>query len=172
MRNDSWIIEPSHLDALPVIADLDAIRQYNPQRFEMEQLTAVIYEDTSRHVCVGYKALAMDEFWVRGHVSQFPVMPPTLMCEAAAQLANYYALKHKLYAAHGGFVGLKGVRYRRIVRPGERLFVMAKLLKIRGTLLTCQFQCAVQKRLACDGVLIGGVFPWMNEQRYEQAERR
>jgi 3-hydroxymyristoyl/3-hydroxydecanoyl-(acyl carrier protein) dehydratase len=62
------------------------------------------------------------------------------MCEAAAQLASYYALKHKLYATEGGFVGLRGVRCQGIARPGDRLFAMARLLKIRGTLLTCQFQ--------------------------------
>jgi len=167
MRKHFWIVEPALWDADHVVADLDAIRQYNPQRFEMEQLTAVIYEDTDRHVCLGYKDLAMDEFWVRGHVSPTPAMPGTLMCEAAAQLASYYALKHKLYAAQGGFVGMKSVRCRYVVRLGDRLFVMAKLLKIRGTLLTCQFQCAVRKRLVCDGVLIGGVFTWMNGQRHD-----
>jgi 3-hydroxyacyl-[acyl-carrier-protein] dehydratase len=78
------------------------------------------------------------------------------MCEAAAQLANYYVLKHKLYSCPGLFLGMNDVRYRRVVRPGERLFVMVKLLKVRGTLLTCQFQCVVRKRLVCDGVLIGG----------------
>lgn len=165
MRKELWIVEPNLWDADHVIADLDAIRQYNPQRFEMEQLTAIIYGDTDRHVCLGYKDLALDEFWVRGHASQSPIMPPTLMCEAAAQLANYYALKHKLYATQGGFVGLKNVRCRRVVRSGERIFIMVKLLKIRGTLLTCQFQCAVRKRLVCDGVLIGGVFRWMRDQR-------
>src|SRR5208282_524145 len=116
----SWIIEPDCWDSAPIIADLAAIRQYNPQRFEMEQLTAVIYEDPTRHVCVGYKDLATNEFWVRGYDLQSPVMPPTLMCEAAAQLANYYALKHKLYAAQGGFVGLKNVRCWQIARPGQR----------------------------------------------------
>ena len=172
MPKESWIAKPSLWEAEHVIADLDTIRQYNPQRFEMEQLTAVVYEDVSGHVCVGYKDLAADEFWVRGHVSPWPVMPPTLMCEAAAQLANYYALRHELYKAQGGFVGLRNVRYRRMVRPGERLFVLAKLLKIRGTLLTCQFQCAVRKRLVCTGVLIGGVFPWMKEQERNVAGQR
>ena len=162
MSKESWIAKPSLWDANHVIADLDAIRQYNPQRFEMEQLTAVIYEDVSGHVSVGYKDLAIDEFWVRGQIVQPAVMPPTLMCEAAAQLANYYALKHQLYKAQGGFVGLRKVRCRGFARPGERLFVLAKLLKIRGTLLTCQFQCVVRKRLVCNGILIGGVFPWMN----------
>ena len=131
----------------------------------MEQLTAVIYEDTDRHACLGYKDLTMDEFWVHGHVSRVPAMPGPLMCEAAAQLANYYALKHKLYAVQGGFVGLKNVRWRRVARPDERLFVMVKLLKIRGAILTCQFQCAVRKRLVCDGILMGGVFTWMTNQR-------
>ena len=55
MRKDLWIVEPHLWDADHVVADLDVIRQYNPQRFEMEQLTAVIYEDTDRHVCLGYK---------------------------------------------------------------------------------------------------------------------
>jgi 3-hydroxyacyl-[acyl-carrier-protein] dehydratase len=169
MLNHSWIIEPNHLDTRPVIADLDAIREYNPQRFEMEQLTAVIYEDTDRHVCVGYKDLAVNEFWVRCQILQSPVMPPMLMCEAAAQLANYYALRHGLYAAQGGFVGLNSVRCRRIVRPCDRLLVMVKLLKIRGSLMSCQFQCAVERRRVCDGVLIGGVFAWMKDRQRNTA---
>ena len=165
MRRELWIVEPSLWNVDHVVADLEAIRQYNPQRFEMEQLTAVIHEDAERRVCLGYKDLARDEFWVRGHVSRTPVMPGTLMCEAAAQLANYYALKHKLYAVPGSFVGLKGVRCRHFVRPGERLFVAVKLLKIRADLLTCQFQCAVRRRLVCEGVLIGGALTWIDGQR-------
>jgi 3-hydroxyacyl-[acyl-carrier-protein] dehydratase len=166
MRKGLWLVEPDLWDADHVIADLDAIRQYNPQRFEMEQLTAVIYEDTSRHICIGYKDIGVNEFWVRGHMPYAPAMPMALMCEVAGQLANYYALKHRLYAAQGGFVGMKNVRCRQIVRPGERLFVMVKLLKIRSAVLTCRFQCVVRKRLVCDGVLMGGVFSWSNGQRH------
>lgn len=167
MPQPTWIIEPDYWDSTPIIADLAAIRQYNPQRLEMEQLTAIVCEDPARHVCVGYKDLTPDEFWVRGYASQLPIMPPLLMCEAAAQLANYYARKHNLYTVQGGFVGLKGVRWREIVGPGQRLFIMAKLLKIRATLMTCQFQCAVRRRLVCEGILIGGIFMWMKDQRCE-----
>ena len=168
MHETSWIIERNLWNADHVIADIDAIRQCNSQRFEMEQLTAVIYEDTDRHVCLGYKDLAMDEFWVRGQMPHAPVMPGPLMCEAAAQLANYYAVKHRLYASPGVFVDLKDVRYRGIACPGERLFIMAKLLKIRGAVLTCRFQCAVRERLVCDGVLIGGVSSCSAVQRRQQ----
>lgn len=150
-----WIVHPDQWDAEHVVADLDAIRQYNPQRFEMEQLTAIVYEDTDRHICVGYKDVTTDDFWVRGHLPGSPVMPATLMCEAAAQAAHYYAAKHELHAPPGGLCCLKDVRCRAVVRPGARLFVVAKLLKTRAPLLTCQFQCVVRKRLVCDGVLTG-----------------
>jgi 3-hydroxyacyl-[acyl-carrier-protein] dehydratase len=164
MLRNSWIVEPNLWGNSRVIANLDAIRQYNPQRYEMEQLTAVVYEEASRRVCVGYRDLSTGEFWVRGHVFQRPVMPPMLMCETAAQLANYYAMKHGLYKALGGFIGLRRVHYRGVARPGERLFVIIKLLKIRGTLLTCQFQCAIHKRIICDGLLSGAVLSWSIDQ--------
>lgn len=163
MSRPSWIIEPDCWETAKLIADLAVIRQYNPQRFEMEQLTAVTYEDPTHHICVGYKDLAINEFWVRGYARQSPIMPPLLMCEAAAQLANYYAQKHKLYAVQGGLVGLKDVHCHGIANPGERLYVLARLLRIRGVLMTCQFQCAVRERLVCDGVLVGGIFKWMRD---------
>ena len=93
MPHPYWIVEPESLDTDRVIADLSEIRQYNPQRCEMEQLTAVVFEDASRHICVGYKDLTTEEFWIRGYIPQAPVMPTTLLCDAAMQLANYYALK-------------------------------------------------------------------------------
>jgi len=161
----SWIIEPERWETAQVIADLGAIRQYNPERFQMEQLTAIVYEDPAHHICVGYKDLTANEFWARGLALETPIMPPTLVCEAAAQLANYYATKHAIYAGHGGFVGLERVRCRGVVYPGERLFVLARLIDRRSRLLTCQFQCAVDKRVICDGILIGGVFKWMATQR-------
>jgi 3-hydroxyacyl-[acyl-carrier-protein] dehydratase len=168
MREDFWIVDPSLWAADRVVADLDAIRRYNPQRFEMEQLSGIVYEDAQRHICVGYKDLTRDAFWARGQRSSTPAMPGILMCEAAAQLANYYALKHKLCAIQGALLGLKDVRCRRLVTADERLFVLVKLLKVRGAVLTFQFQCAVRRQLACDGVLRGGVFSFRSIQRPQQ----
>ena len=39
MPRSSWIVSPEHWDTARVIADINTIRQYNPQRFEMEQST-------------------------------------------------------------------------------------------------------------------------------------
>ena len=159
MARPSWIVDPQRWAACKVVAGLDEIRRYNPQRFEMEQLTAVLYEDTAEHVCIGYKDVEHDAFWVRGHIPELSVMPPTLVCEAAAQLANYYVLKHKLIAASLGMLGgLSRVRCRGVVRPGDRLFIVGRLLRLRGPLMTCKFQAAVRDRLVCEGVLMGASF--------------
>ena len=61
------IVDPSLYDITKPIADLDEIRRYNPQRFEMEQLTGVLYEDLSIKAMVGYLGTSDQSFWVRGH---------------------------------------------------------------------------------------------------------
>ena len=76
------------IDFSNVVADLDAIRKVNPQRFEMEQLDAIVMVDFAQKLIVGYKDVRFDEFWVRGHMPGYPLMPGVLMCEAAAQLAQ------------------------------------------------------------------------------------
>ena len=78
------------------IATIEEIRRYNPQRFEMEQLTAIVFEDREENVCVAYKDLSENEFWVRGHMPGMPLMPGVIMLEAVAQMCSYFVQKHDL----------------------------------------------------------------------------
>lgn len=154
------ILEPSQYDLDRVIADIDEIRRYNQQRYEMEQLTAICHEDPERNICVGYKDLGPDEFWIRGHMPGTPIMPGVVMCEAAAQMASYYTAKRKLMDADVvGFGGLKDVRFRGMVRPGERFVIVAQLLRVRSSMLTCRFECFVRENLVCEGILKGIPLP-------------
>jgi 3-hydroxyacyl-[acyl-carrier-protein] dehydratase len=124
-------VDPAKLDLGHVLADQEAIRKLNPQRFEMEQLTAIVYLDPVNHVIAGYKDVAMDEFWVRGHMPDYPLMPGVLMCEAAAQLCSYYTASQRLMQGDFlGFGGLENVRFRSTVRPGDRLVLIGKGVKL------------------------------------------
>lgn len=151
------ILDSSEYDLNHVIADLEEIRRYNRQRYEMEQLTAIVYVDPERKIVVGYKDLGHDEFWTRGHMPGIPVMPGVLMCEAAAQLCSYFAVKYDLLgAAVVGFGGLEGVKFREPVFPGERLVLMAQMLKLRrGAMIVCRFQGLVGDKLVCEGQIRG-----------------
>jgi len=149
------------LDFDAPIADIEEIRRYNPQRFEMEQLTAILYEDRDTHTCAAYKELTHNEFWVRGHMPGMPLMPGVIMLEAAAQLASYYAQKNDLLgAAMVGFGGLDEVRFRDPVIPGDRLVLMVRLDKARrGRMLVASFQGVVDSTLVVEGVLRGIPIP-------------
>ena len=160
MSNRELILDPSEYDLDNIVADIEQIRLHNRQRFEMEQLTAIVYDNPETHTCVGYKDIGPDEFWIRGHMPEMPIMPGVMMCEAAAQLASYYTQKNKLMDTPAvGFGGLQKVRFRGVVHPCERFVVVVKALKIRRVMLTCQFQCFVEESMVCDGVLKGVPLP-------------
>jgi len=153
------ILDFAEYDLNQVVSDIEEIRRYNPQRYEMEHLTAICFEDRARNVCVGYKDLGPDEFWVRGHMPGMPLMPGVIMCEAAAQLASYYSHKHNLMTGVIGFGGLEEVRFRGLVRPGDRFVIVSRLLKLRRSIMTCEFQCFVNQNLVCEGILKGVSLP-------------
>jgi 3-hydroxyacyl-[acyl-carrier-protein] dehydratase len=153
------ILDFSAYDTNHFFSDIEEISRYNPQRYEMEQLTAICYEDAQNNICVGYKDLGPDEFWARGHMPGMPLMPGVIMCEAAAQVASYYSRKYKLMDGLIGFGGLERVSFRGVVRPGERFVIVCRLLKVRRTIMTCEFECFVNENLVCDGVLKGISLP-------------
>ncbi len=120
-------VDPARFDTSKVLADQEAIRRVNPQRFEMEQLTAIIHVDSGQHLIAGYKDVRSDEFWVRGHMPDYPLMPGVIMCEAAAQLCSYYIVTNGLMQGDIiAFGGMENVRFRSPVRPGDRLVLVAK----------------------------------------------
>jgi 3-hydroxyacyl-[acyl-carrier-protein] dehydratase len=155
------IADISTIDFDNVIADIEEIRKYNPQRFAMEHLTAIVYEDPENHICVGYKDVKSDEFWVPGHMPGMPLMPGIVMLEAVAQISSYYTQKNDLLGTEMvGFGGLDGVRFRGVVLPGSRLILMCQLQKVRrGRIIVSRFQGVVGDSIVLEGILKGIAIP-------------
>jgi 3-hydroxyacyl-[acyl-carrier-protein] dehydratase len=147
----------STLDFSRPVFDIEAIRRINPQRNQMEQLTAVVYLDTVHHGLVGYKDITDDEFWVPGHMPGFPLMPGVVMCEAAAQLAGFYARKFNLLGGDFvGFGGMDDIRFRIPVVPNCRLVLMARMIDLRpNRRARFDFQGYVNQQMAFSGNMIG-----------------
>jgi 3-hydroxyacyl-[acyl-carrier-protein] dehydratase len=144
-----------------VLADINEIRRYNPQRHEMEQLTAIVYDDRENGIVVGYKDVTLNEFWIRGHMPGMPLMPGVVMCEAAAQLCSYHVQRHDLMGAEMvGFGGMDEVRFRGMIVPGDRLVIAAQKLQLRhGAMIRCRFQCYVREQIVCEGQIRGIPIP-------------
>lgn len=156
-----YIVDPADVDFDNPIGDLDEIRKYNPQRYEMEQLTGIVYLDTERHVCAGFKDITENEIWVRGHMPGMPLMPGVFMCEAAAQLCSYVTQKYDLLGAEMvGFGGMENVRFRGPVVPGDRLMIACEKLKARPKrMIVCRFQGTVGDDIVVDGKIKGIPLP-------------
>jgi 3-hydroxyacyl-[acyl-carrier-protein] dehydratase len=149
-------VDPAGIDWSKVIADQEAIRRVNPQRFEMEQLTAVVFMDTAAQVIAGYKDIRADEFWVRGHMPGYPLYPGVLMCEAAAQLCGYFITVNQLMPGDFcGFGGLENVRFRAPVRVGDRLLLIAKGTRVNRRQTICNVQGFVGATMVFHADVIG-----------------
>lgn len=161
MPQQDFLYDISKLDFSRPVATLEDIRKVNPQRHEMEQLSAVVYVDESQYLSVGYKDTSKDDFWVRGHFPNLAIMPGVVMLEAIAQLCSYVTQRYDLLGAEVvGFGGLEDVRFRDVVFPGERFVVLSKLGKVRrGGMIVCQFQGVVGDRLCIEGTLKGVPIP-------------
>lgn len=161
MPSKQPILDPATLSLENPIADIEAIRRINPQRFEMEQLTAIVQDDAEAGIIVGYKDTSQDEFWVRGHMPGVPLMPGVIMCEAAAQTCSYHVSANRLMEAEMiGFGGLDDVRFRGPVEPGDRLVIVAQRLQLKPRFMVrCRFQCFVETRLVCEGEMRGIPIP-------------
>jgi 3-hydroxyacyl-[acyl-carrier-protein] dehydratase len=173
--NRDLIIDPSTIDFSRIVADIDEIRRYNSQRFELEQLTAIVHEDHINHICVAYKDITDREFWVRGHMPGMPLMPGVVMCEAAAQVCSYHTQKYNLLGDNTivGFGGLDEVRFRDTVRVGDRLVLMCKLLKLRrNAMVVSQFQGVVGEQLVVEGQMIGVPLPVDALKKLQDASAR
>jgi 3-hydroxyacyl-[acyl-carrier-protein] dehydratase len=131
------------LTAKPVF-DKEAICKVNPQCFEMQQLDGVLWYDKERALILGYKDVTANEFWVRGHIPGWPVMPAVIMVEAAAQLTSFFV---KQVYKEGGFIGFAGIesaKFRSVVEPGQRLYLLGHITKYRRQPHSSRVETAVQ----------------------------
>ena len=161
MADKELLVDLDAIDLTTPIADIEEIRQYNPQRFEMEQLTGILYENMEEGVAVAYKDITDDDFWTRGHMPNMPLMPGVVMLEACAQACSFFCQKNDMLGADMlGFGGLDEVRFRDPVTPGDRLIIVCKLIKARrNRMVVCKFQGVVNGSLAVEGVLRGIPIP-------------
>ncbi len=139
----SLLFDLTTLDLNAVAYTLDQIRAFNPHRFEMEQLSAIVYVDPPMHTLVGLKDVTMDEFWVRGHIPGNALMPGVIILEAAAQLCSF---GHKLLNPHSGFLGFvkaDETRFRGSVKPPAKLYLVTRLKSSssRRVIADCQGIC-------------------------------
>ena len=122
-----YLVDVSGIDITKVAFPIEEVRKYNPQRYEMEQLTYITALDLEAGYTVAVRKLGADEFWCRGHIPGRPIFPGVLMVEAAAQTCSFHY--HKATPEDTrffGFGGIDAVKFRGEVKPGDTLVIVAQ----------------------------------------------
>ena len=81
----------------------------------------------------GYKNVSMNENFFQGHFPNNPVMPGVLQIEAMAQLCSGLVMTIPEYKGKLAlFAGIDNARFKRVVRPGDRLDMEDEVIKRHG----------------------------------------
>lgn len=89
-----------------------------------------------------------EEFFLRGHFPDFPVVPGVIICEIMAQSCTLI-LGDKIKGHTPFYAGLDKVRFKHMVRPGDTIEVAAKLIAVKGALYVIGAEARVDGQLAC-----------------------
>ena len=150
------LFDLSEIDLLgePVF-DKDSILRVNAQRFEMQQLDGILWYDKEKFQILGYKDVTTEEFWVPGHIPDRPLMPGVIMVEAAAQLSSF--LVKQIYKFEGfiGFAAIESTKFRAVVEPGQRLYLLGHLTKFKRRKYSCSVQGVVGDKMVFETVVSG-----------------
>jgi len=149
------LFDLSKIDLAKTVFDRSAIAEVNPQSYEMAQLDGIIWYDQPKLLILGYKDVTENEFWVRGHIPGRPIMPAVIMVEAAAQVASFFM--KRIYGLKGfiGFSGIDKTKFRETVVPGDRLYLLAHISKVRSRQFSADAQGMVNDKLAFDTTITG-----------------
>src|SRR5580765_5179261 len=126
------VTESATMDRLPLPLDYAAIERILPHRYPFLLVDRVTEFEVDKRI-VGIKNVSLNERYLSHESNGSPVLPPTILTEAVAQVGAIMILaKPENRQRLIFFAGIERVRYRRPVHPGDVVEIEAKVLRLRS----------------------------------------
>lgn len=103
----------------------------------------------------GIKYVREDEYYFKGHFPGNPIMPGVIIVETLAQAGAIMMLTlDKFKGKMVLFAGIDKVRFKRIVKPGDKLELFVKILNLKLNIGKGFGEVKVEGELACSAELL------------------
>jgi UDP-3-O-[3-hydroxymyristoyl] N-acetylglucosamine deacetylase/3-hydroxyacyl-[acyl-carrier-protein] dehydratase len=141
-----------------VVFDINAIKKILPHRYPFLLIDSIIEFEPEKRA-VGIKNVTTNEPFFQGHFPQKPVMPGVLIVEAMAQVGGVLLLNEQEDVENKlvFFMSIDGVKFRKIVEPGDQLVMELTMLKNRRTTFKMAGKAFVKGELVCEAEMMAAV---------------
>ena len=133
--------------------DHAAIERILPHRFPFLLVDRIVEFEADKRI-VGIKNVSYDEKYLSYGAGGRPVMPPTILTEAIAQVGAIMILaKPENQGRLPFFAGIERVRFRRPVHPGDVVTIEAEVLRLRSRMGRLKGSARVDGQLVVEGTM-------------------
>ena len=139
------------MDPIKLPLDYAAIEKILPHRYPFLLVDRIIEFEMDKRI-VGIKNVSLNERYLAHQPSGPPVLPPTILTEAVAQVGAIMILakpenrKKLIY-----FMGIERVRYRRPVHPGDVVVIEVQVKRLRSRMGTLEGKARVDGKIVVEG---------------------
>jgi 3-hydroxyacyl-[acyl-carrier-protein] dehydratase len=142
--------------------DSAEIERILPHRYPFLLVDRITEFEVDKRI-VGIKNVSLDERYL-SNTSGTPVLPPTILTEAIAQVGAILILaKPENRQRLPFFAGIERVRYRHPVRPGDVVVIEATVLRLRSKMGRLKGIARVDGRIVVEGTMTFALGPAENQ---------
>src|SRR5512139_1827511 len=133
--------------------DYTAIERILPHRYPFLLVDRIIEFEPDKRI-VGIKNVSLNERYLAHRTGELPVLPPTILTEAMAQVGAIMILaKPENREKLPYFMGIERVRYRRPVHPGDVVVIEATVKRLRSRMGVLRGVARVNGEIAICGTM-------------------
>ena len=139
--------------------DYSAIEQILPHRYPFLLVDRITEFEVDKRI-VGIKNVSLNERYLSHERSGEPVLPPTILTEAIAQVGAIMILaKPENRQRLPFFAGIERVRYRRPVHPGDVVEIEVLVIRLRSRMGLLKGVARVDGKRVIDGTMTFALGP-------------